>query len=323
MKVKHLLFNMLIVALLFFLVGCGNEETDSKQVENTDHLKEALATRTFIDVTGREIEIPVEPKRIVTTQYLDALLALGVKPVGVPSHVLDNKYLGTLQENVADLGHPFSLEKIIELEPDLIIAANQEEVEQLSKVAPTVVVPWMHGDVFTQLFEIARVIDKEKEAKEWIATQDAKASEGREKIRGKIGEDEVVSIFMVWGKDTLRIYGGRNIGHMFYRALQLTPPPFIQERLNNDPDFKEFVFENISMEMLPEFAGDRIIMLVYGQEARDEGGMLYQLEHSSLWKNLDAVKNNKVYYVEEDPWFIYSPIAIDKSLDEAIKLFAQ
>ncbi len=326
MKNKAIIIRCMIVTmLLLVLAACNGKEANIAETPTKQSEKEEEAsttTRIYTDVTGREVEIPTNPERVVTTQYLDAMLALGVKPLGAPSHVLDNQYLGELQEGVVDLGSPFSVEKVLELAPDLIIAADPEEVEQLSKIAPTVVIPWMYGDVFTQLKEVASILGKEQEADEWIAKLDEKAAQGREKIVDKIGQDEIVSIFMTYGKDNLRLYGARNIGQIFYRSLQLTPPPFIQEKLANDPNFEEFVFEDISMEKLPEYAGDKIIMLAYGEETKEQGGMLAQIEQSSLWKNLDAVKNDHVYYIGEDPWFTYAPIAIEKSLDEAIRLLS-
>ncbi|MEK3887875.1 ABC transporter substrate-binding protein [Bacillus sp. FSL K6-3431] len=324
MRVKSYLLILGSLMLCFiFLGGCGKNEAQVTISGNDSKKEENGSTRMYKDVTGREVEIPVNPKRVVTTQYLDAMLALGVKPIGAPTHVLDNDYLGDLQDGVKDLGSPFSIEKVLELAPDLIISADQEEVEQLSKIAPTVVIPWLYGDVFTQLNEVGNILGKEKEADAWIVKLDEKASEGRKKIVNKISKDEVVSIFMTYGKDTLRLYGARNIGHVFYRSLELTPPAYIQEKLKTDPKFEEFVYDDISMEKLPEFLGDRIVMLSFEQETKEAGGMLNQIEQSALWKNVDAIKNNQVYYIEEDPWFTYAPIAIEKSLDQAIELLSK
>lgn len=320
MKLKQWSFSLCMGLLLASVLGGCSEKKEIVSVENEDT---SASTRIYKDVTGSEVEIPVNPKRVVTTQYLDAMLALGVKPIGAPSHVLDNNYLGELQDGVEDIGSPFSIEKVLELAPDLIISADPEEVEQLSKIAPTVVIPWMYGDVFTQLKEVANVLGKTKEADDWIAKLDDKATEGREKIAGQIGEDEVVSIFMTFEKDTLRLYGARNVGHVLYRSLQLTPPPYIQEQLANDPGYEKFVYEDISMEKLPDYAGNKIVMLTFGEETKEEGGMFSQMEQSSLWKSLDAVKDDQVYYIDENPWFTYAPIAIEKSLDKAIELFSE
>ena len=320
MKLKHWSYSLCMVILLAIVLGGCSEKKEQLSEENDDT---NISTRIYKDITGKEVEIPLDPKRVVTTQYLDAMLALGVKPIGAPSHVLDNNYLGELQNGVEDIGSPFSIEKVLELAPDLIISANPEEVEQLSKIAPTVVIPWMYGDVFTQLKEVANVLGKAKEADDWIARLDDKATEGRAKIASQIGENEVISIFMTYEKDTLRLYGARNVGHVLYRSLQLTPPPYIQEQLANDSNYEKFVYEDISMEKLQDYAGNEIVMLTFGEETKEEGGMFSQMEQSSLWNSLDAVKDGQVFYIGEDPWFTYAPIAIEKSLDKAIELFSE
>lgn len=323
MKQKHLLAVLFLFLLTtLFIVGCGTEDEEEANAEDSEEApeKDTLETKMYTDATGTEVEIPVNPERIITTQYLDILLTLGITPVGAPSHVLKNEYLGELQDGVEDIGHPYSLEKMIALEPDLIITLDLENIEELRKIAPTIVVPW-NGDVYAQLNEIAGILGKEQEATDWIANLEEKAAAIKTQVDTVVEEDEKVSIFMAYGKDTLRLYGGRNIGHIFYRLLDLTPPDYVQELIDEDPEYSDFVFEDISMEMLPEYAGDRIIMLVYDEEAANQGGMFHQIEESGLWQNLDAVKNDKVHYISPDPWFIYSPLAIEASLDQVVDLY--
>lgn len=321
MKMKYLLA-VLFLLTTFFIVGCGTEESgdEATAADSEGTEAESQETKIYTDATDTEVEIPINPERIVTTQYVDILLTLGITPVGAPSHVLKNEYLGELQDGIEDIGHPYSLEKIIAIEPDLIITSDLENIEELRKIAPTIVVPW-NGDVYAQLNEIARILGKEQEATDWIANLEEKAVAIKTQVDTVVEEDEKVSIFMAYGKDTLRLYGGRNIGHIFYRLLDLTPPDYVQELIDKDPEYSEFVFEDISMEMLPEYAGDRIIMLVYDDEAANQGGMFHQIEESDLWKNLDAVKNDKVHYITPDPWFVYSPLAIEASLDQVVDLY--
>lgn len=138
-------------------------------------------------------------------------------------------------------------------------------------------------------------------------------------MAGKFKKDETITIYMTYGKDVLRVYGARNVGHVIYRSLELNPPEYIRQKLAKDPKYN-FVYDSISMEKLPELSGDRIIMLVYDEATKD--GMLKEIEQSALWRNLPAVKNHKVYFIKADPWFTYSPLAIDQSLDEAVNMFS-
>jgi iron complex transport system substrate-binding protein len=315
------------VFLMVVLAACGNAPSSNQTNEKggTDTLNgqsKSVATREYVDATGKKISIPANPQRVVTTQYLDAMLALGVKPVGAASHVLEGDYLKGKIDGIADIGNPTNVEKVLELQPDLIIATEDtspEVREQLEKIAPTVAVSFGDGDVFKQLRDVAAVLGKDKEADQWIASFDKKAEEGRKKLAGKFKKDETITIYMTYGKDVLRVYGARNVGHVIYRSLELNPPEYIRQKLAKDPKYN-FVYDSISMEKLPELSGDRIIMLVYDEATKD--GMLKEIEQSALWRNLPAVKNHKVYFIKADPWFTYSPLAIDQSLDEDVNMFS-
>ncbi|AHM66283.1 ABC transporter substrate-binding protein [Paenibacillus polymyxa] len=315
------------VFLMVVLAACGNAASSNQTNDKsgTDALNgqsKSVATREYVDATGKKISIPANPQRVVTTQYLDAMLALGVKPVGAASHVLEGDYLKGKIDGIADIGNPTNVEKVLELQPDLIIATEDtspEVREQLEKIAPTVAVSFGDGDVFKQLRDVAAVLGKDKEADQWIASFDKKAEEGRKKMAGKFKKDETITIYMTYGKDVLRVYGARNVGHVIYRSLELNPPEYIRQKLAKDPKYN-FVYDSISMEKLPELSGDRIIMLVYDEATKD--GMLKEIEQSALWRNLPAVKNHKVYFIKADPWFTYSPLAIDQSLDEAVNMFS-
>ncbi len=316
----------LVSFLMLVLAACGstasnNQTNEKSRTDTLNGQSQAVTMREYVDATGQKINIPANPQRVVTTQYLDAMLALGVKPVGAASHVLEGDYLKGKIDGIADIENPTNVEKVLELQPDLIIATEEttpEVKEQLEKIAPTVSVSFGGGDVFKQLRDVAAVLGKDKEAEQWIANFNQKAEEGRKKLAGKFKKDETVTIYMTYGKDVLRVYGARNVGHVIYRSLELNPPEYIRQKLAKDPKYN-FVYDSISMEKLPELSGDRIIMLVYDEATKD--GMLKEIEQSALWRNLPAVKNHKVYLIKADPWFTYSPLAIDQSLDEAIKMF--
>ncbi|WP_149095061.1 ABC transporter substrate-binding protein [Paenibacillus terrae] len=317
----------LVVLLMVVLGACGNAASNNQSNEkigtnDPSGQSKTVAMREYTDATGNKISIPVNPQRVVTTQYLDAMLALGVKPAGAASHLLEGDYLKGKIDGVADIGNPTNVEKVLELQPDLIITTEYttpEVKEQLEKIAPTVVVSFGEGDVFKQLRNVAAVLGKDKEAEQWIANFDKKAAKGRKKLAGKFKKDETVTIYMAYDKNVLRVYGARNVGHVIYRSLELNPPEYIRQKLAKDPRFN-FVYEVISMEKLPELSGDRIIMLVYDETSKD--GMLREIEQSALWRNLPAVKNHKVYFIKADPWFTYSPLALDQSLDEAITMLS-
>ncbi|UZM99732.1 ABC transporter substrate-binding protein [Lysinibacillus sp. MHQ-1] len=97
-----------------------------------------------VQTTNGEIVIPTNPQRIVAEEYIASLLVLDVKPVGAPGLALENYYLKEALKSVEDIGvygKPSS-ERILGLKPDLIITGNGENYDALSKIAPTVVIPY-------------------------------------------------------------------------------------------------------------------------------------------------------------------------------------
>ncbi|MCG0314984.1 MAG: iron ABC transporter substrate-binding protein, partial [Calditerricola sp.] len=109
---------LLLVLVLAMVSACGNQGDPA--VENEKAAENE--TRTFSMANGKTVEIPAHPKRIVMPyEYLGNALALGVKPVGVSQAVMENPYIRDQAKGIENVGNPMSLEKVAELNPDLII----------------------------------------------------------------------------------------------------------------------------------------------------------------------------------------------------------
>jgi iron complex transport system substrate-binding protein len=105
---------------------------------------ETAETRTYKHLKG-ETEIPVQPQRVVSLFHLGELMAVGVRPVGATPHILANPLIGDTSD-ITNIGNPPDLEKILLLEPDLIVTTEpfaevvEGGYEALSQIAPTIVV---------------------------------------------------------------------------------------------------------------------------------------------------------------------------------------
>ncbi|WKL03253.1 ABC transporter substrate-binding protein [Paenibacillus amylolyticus] len=138
---------LLIMAV--FISGCTQKETVEPGATETGNT--APQTRTLSTMMG-DVTVPLNPERVVVDWNIGHVLAVGVTPVGVPSSLLDyGVFLRDKLVDSADLGNhsEVSLEKMVELEPDLIITWDQEKFQTYSKIAPTVVflypismIPW-------------------------------------------------------------------------------------------------------------------------------------------------------------------------------------
>lgn len=164
-KQNHWLLFPFMLTLILVLSACGNSNTTVENTGGTSNTSnttaatqaptetsqeaesaETPAVKTVSTVKG-DVEIPVHPKRIVAEEYLGSLIALDTIPIGAPGLTLENMYYKEALTGVTDTGAygKMSPEKIIALNPDLIISGQAESYETLSKIAPTIIVPY--GDL--------------------------------------------------------------------------------------------------------------------------------------------------------------------------------
>ncbi|WP_237179195.1 ABC transporter substrate-binding protein [Paenibacillus sp. MMS18-CY102] len=247
------------------------------------------------------------------------MISVGLKPIGALDYLLDTPdpaFKGI--ENVGT-GEAINYEKILELQPDLIIAADLEKdaYDKLAKIAPTVVVPWMVYDVFGHVKEMGEILNRQAEAEAWKTQFDAKIQAAKEQIIGKIGEGKTFAIYRVDPKE-FYVYGVRNIGFTLYKALGLQSPPLVQKEIDKDPNFWA---TPISLEVLPDYAADYVFLIkLDGEEAADR---FEEIKQSKLWQNLPAVKNNHVYEITMDKWLGYTPHDIEVQLQDAVRLLTE
>lgn len=307
-RMKTQLFLMIMFVLI--LGACANEGTSGESKSDQNDSGSEMKTFTLPD--GQEFEIPTNPERIVATDYVGYFLALGITPVGAPDQfVLDNPYLAEEQiKDIEDIGTPPSVEKVTSLNPDLIVVTDQEQYDLLSKIAPTVLMPFgAYDSLDEEVTAMGEIAGKEDEAKEWIKQFDEKAAAAREELDGMIGEDETVGIYEVQTKD-FYVFGdnfGRG-GQVIYDALQLKAPEKIQKEVIEGDNWKQ-----ISLEVLPEYAADHMFYTEYAAE--DNQDVLKETKESALWQNLEAVKNGQLYEMKFEDMYYYDPIAVEGQLD--------
>lgn len=251
------------------------------------------------------IEVPSKPKRIVVlNSFLSgSVMALDANIVGIDtwskSNPLYKKYIKDALE-VSDE----SLEKIIELEPDLIIGAStNKNIDKLQKIAPTVTYTYGKVDYLTQFLEVGKLLNKEKEAKTWISDFKLHAQKSGEEIRAKIGEDATISVIESYEKQ-LYVFGdnwGRGT-EILYQEMKLKFPKKVKEMA-----LKEGYYA-LSPEVLPEFAGDYII---FSKNLDADNSF----QETNTYKNIPAVKNNHVFEVDSKEFYYNDPITLEYQLE--------
>ncbi|WP_230986721.1 ABC transporter substrate-binding protein [Cohnella fermenti] len=251
--------------------------------------------------------MPRNPRRIVAVAgaYVGHLLALGIEPVGAGGEAFDNDYLQGKLDGVENIGEDVPLEKIVELNPDLIIIWNdQEAISSLSKIAPTVAIDY-GTPMREQLLEFGKMTGREAQAEAWIAAWDKQIAENKPSVEAAVG-DRTVSIFDESSAKEFYAYGafGRG-GDIIYGEFHLKAPPIIQkEAIDSGKGWAQ-----LSLELLPEYAGDYIF--ISGWTGNENPEVVFE---GPIWEGLPAVQNNRVFR-NDGRGFVYSdPVSLEAQL---------
>ena len=319
------LAGVVFVAFMLLLTACAGAGNSGGENAATPSSKETSTsssagsaepkTRSFQTVKGA-VEIPVHPQRIVTDYYAGELLAVGANVVGAVSTAFDNPFLKDLLKRAEDVGDPINVEKVLELNPDLIIVMYDKNYDALSKIAPTLHIPYgTASDIYETLTLFGDIVGQPEQAEQFIAEYEKKAAEGREKLKDVIDETATFGLYELTDKGELWMFGdnaGRG-GQAIYNALKLKMP----EKMANTG---EQVFQ-LSMEVLPEYAADYMFLTVYDPENRGEA--LKQLQNSPIWRDLKAVKSNRLFINDFNTFYPYDPISITKQIDLFVEMIVE
>ncbi|MGW0845894.1 ABC transporter substrate-binding protein [Streptomyces sp. NPDC002787] len=246
-----------------------------------------------------ETKIEAQPKRVVVLDVgeLDNVVSLGVQPVGLaptegspelPSYL--KKDAGS-PKNVGTI-NSLNLEAIAALKPDLILGSQlraADKYDELSKIAPTVfsVRPgftWKENYLLN-----AAALDKTAEAKEKLATYEAKA----DALGKKLGVDKpTVSMVRYMPDGVVRLYANASFIGTILKDVGVPRP--------KNQDIEDLAAE-ISAENIDQADADYIFTGVYGDpKATDKS----RAQGNPLWKNLSAVKAGHAYDVPDETWYL-------------------
>ena len=278
-------------------------------------------TITVRDAKG-EVAIPAEPKRIVDLSgNSDILSLLGYSVAGTANfhrydYTQSPTYLREPLQGAKILGYSMQdtmdIEGILELHPDLIIISGVQEkmYEQLKKIAPTLMVELAQTDWRQDVNTFARMMQQEDRAASWLKSYDEKAKKAGAAVRKANGEDTTYLALLASGGQ-LFVFDAAGIGSVLYEDMGLKKPA-------NMPRQDSISLPVISYEGLADLDADHLI--VVGTDAD-----MKALKKNSIYKSMQAVKNNRVLELPSSPYFNigYSSIGRDVFLDEVQSLLVK
>ncbi|OWA37941.1 iron(3+)-hydroxamate-binding protein fhuD [Saccharibacillus sp. O16] len=287
------------------------EETKAAS-ETTD--KSAAATEgemvTYASDVG-DVQVPKNPQRIVdltgfTTGYF---VALDAPLAGVLTGPMHNKYIKDqlAAEGTTDLGETPTAEPILSLKPDLIVVyKGAEGIDQLSAIAPVVQLEYGKHNYKELMVLLGKLTNREDAAKAWVAQWEKKIAELKPQVQASVG-DRTVSILNPYAKGVYAF--GHNYGRggeIIYGEFGLKAPARAQaEAIDSGTGYA-----SLSLELLPEYAGDIIFTSPWsGDDADPE--VVYG---NSIWKNLPAVKAGHVFKLDATSDNYNDPMSLEGQL---------
>ncbi|KXG09502.1 Iron-uptake system-binding protein [Anoxybacillus sp. P3H1B] len=290
MKKRKWLYRSFMVLLIALLAIGGVQSSAAAATSKT----------TKIKYLGKTYTAPVTAKRIVITGSLETMedaLVLGVKPAG--GITVGGKFPDMFKKitgstvSIGEKAQP-NMEAIVKLKPDVILASTKfppDVINKLQKIAPTIPVSHISTDWEANLRLLATLTGKKQQAESIIKSYKTQLATAKKKLGTKLKGKKVVVIrirngnIMIYHKDVF-------FNSTLYRDLGLTVPNEIKKAQTQ---------EMISLEKFSAMNPDYIFVQFAKDENKSQPEALKQLQKNPIWKNIKAVKNNKVFVNVVDP----------------------
>ncbi|QCR31084.1 ABC transporter substrate-binding protein [Lysinibacillus sp. SGAir0095] len=324
MKAFKLFLTLLSVMAVFLLAACGGgteEETAEKTEDNGYEIEHAMGSTT----------IKSTPKKVVilTNEGTEALLALGIKPVGAVQSWLGDPWYEHISKDmdgveVVGTEGEVNVEKIATLKPDLIIGnklRHEKVYDQLSAIAPTVFSETLRGDWKENFTLYAKALNLEEKGNEVLNNYDKHVTEVKEMLGDKVNKEVSVVRFMA-GKS--RIYYTDSFSGVIFEELGFKRAAQQAELFTPDNKLGNLAIE-VGKEVTPKMDGDYLFYFTYAPQG-DQAALDTANEWTSdpLWQNLNAVKSGNAFEVSDAIWNTAGGVlAANLMLDDLGKLLTQ
>src|SRR4051812_24072969 len=196
MKTFRSFLSFISIMMIFILAACGGASKEENAVEKKDDSPKTEDTSYTVEHAMGSTTLEKAPQKVVilTNEGTEALLALGVTPVGAVQSWTGNPWYDHIADEMKDtkvvgLESEVNVEAIAALQPDLIIGnkMRQEAIyEQLSAIAPTIFAEDLRGNWKNNFELYAKALNKVAEGKEIIEAYDTRIADLKEQLGDKL-----------------------------------------------------------------------------------------------------------------------------------------
>ena len=296
-KIIFMLFLILfILSISFFLIFylfLNNVNYFNKNYNNSNYLNKKYTRIISLspEITEIIFELKKENKLIGRTDYCN-----------YPKESLKIQSIGTLLNP--------NIEKIIELKPDLVISSNYINKELYNTLKSlNIKIIYFHSykkinDLFNNINIIGNLLDSNNKSIEIINKLKLKIYITKNKIKKFNKNFKYLNVYYMisFGREGDFTYGGDTFMNEIFNILNVN---------NIAKDIKGWRY---SLESLIEKNPD---IIIYGKKLINKNE-LFLLEG---YKNLKAIKNNKLFEINDDIYSRLTPRIINKGLDELLNIF--
>lgn len=295
------------IGTLFTLTACSG--SDTKQSASGGERSSAAAPRVVRTDQG-EVTVPADPKRVVVLNYALAgyLYGLDVPVVGITSEDFDKE--PSFSELWGDAPTEdgteilswgmdgFSLEEVLALKPDLIVAGGVgfpnalavDSYDQLSQIAPTVIVGQTLATWQEQLsFLAVDVLDRKAEYQEHVEAYEERLAEVREAIT--IPATPVATITVTADGTPYLLFEDQGLPAML-GELGFTPAPLVQEN-GLEPYTENGDMAELSSEQAGQLLAEVPVLFVTGFNADTTD--VATLAQQPVWAELASFAAEQAY----------------------------
>ena len=284
MNIKKKIIGLLSVTMLTFMVGCSSSESNESNVTNSN---------------GEEVVVATS---VAVTEILDKL---GVEVSGVPTTSYE---LPESTKDATEVGSPMNpdLEIIKSLNPTCVVSVDtlgsDFEKQFTENNIPSMFVNLSTVDGLKEtIVNLGEKFDKSEKAAEIIAELENKENELN--LSKRENKEDILILFGAPGSvmvstdnsyvgNLVKIAGGNNI-------FESESSSFIQ----------------VNMEEIIKRNPDKILIMTHA--VPDEAKKTVEEEFAkATWQQLDAIKNNKVYYLENGYFGMSANLKVIEALDK-------
>ena len=257
------------------------------------------------DVGTTELPENINSAVALEFSFVDALVALDIDIKGIADDNDSTNLISPIKEEVGDyvsVGTRVDpdFESIRSAAPQLIIgdADRHDDIyNELSEIAPTILFRSFDAGYQESLEVFQRIgtaVNKSKEAKERLDSHKDLINNYNNQIDIDKNKETLAVVISEQGvtAHSDKTYVGEFLNKLgFKNALNEK----IADKL---PAYRESDYLEMSYEQLANVNPERLIVMVENDDDED----LNKLQNSNQWDDLDAVKNNRVHFVNRDEW---------------------